>query len=382
MAQRAYKYRFYPNEQQADLLSRTFGCVRYVYNRALTERTRAWSTERRGTSYGQTSALLSAWKGEPDFEWLNEVSCVPLQQTLRHLQRAFASFWRKQSGYPRFKSRKRSRASAEFTRSGFRYRNGKLWPAKCADPLNIVWSRSLPDGADPSTVTVTRDRAERWFVSMLVEDPDIRSLPESSATVGVDAGLTALVTLSTGEKVTNPRPERTDRIRLARAQRALSRKQVGSANRAKARIRVARVHTRISDRRRDYLQKLTTRLVRENQTIVIEDLAVRNMLGNHRLARAISDAAWSQLRIMLEYKCRWYGRRLVVVDRWLPSSKTCGSCGFLAESMPLSVREWTCQECGAIHDRDINAARNILAAGLAVTACGDGVRPGRLQPGG
>ncbi|MFD0853196.1 RNA-guided endonuclease TnpB family protein, partial [Actinomadura adrarensis] len=164
--------------------------------------------------------------------------------------------------------------------------------------------------------------------------------------------------------------------RLARAQRELSRKAKGSANRRKAKAKVARIHARIADRRRDFLHKLSTRLVRENQTVVIEDLSVRNLLRNHSLARAISDAAWTQLRSMLEYKCAWHGRELVVIDRWFPSSRLCGACGTIGEKMPLNVRDWTC-ECGTVHDRDVNAARNILAAGLAVSACGDGVRPQR-----
>jgi putative transposase len=197
------------------------------------------------------------------------------------------------------------------------------------------------------------------------------------SSVRIDAGLTALVTLSTGEKVANPRAERRDRVRLVKAQRTLSRRQKGSNNSSKARLGVARIHVRITDRRRDHLHKLTTRLVRENQTIVIEDLNVRGMAGNRSLARAIGDAGWSELRRMLEYKCTWYGRDLVVVDRWLPSSKTCSACGYLVDRLPLSVREWTCQRCGAWHDRDVNAARNILAAGRAVTACGAGIRPQR-----
>ncbi|EFC82785.1 transposase, IS605 OrfB family [Parafrankia sp. EUN1f] len=193
---------------------------------------------------------------------------------------------------------------------------------------------------------------------------------------GVDAGVTSLVTLSTGEKVANPRHEQRDRERLARAQRALSRKAKGSANRAKARLRVARVHGRIADRRRDHLHQLSTRIIRENQTVVVEDLAVRNMVRNRSLARAISDASWSELRRMLEYKAGWYGREVIVVDRWYPSSKTCSSCGARVEVLPLTVREWACR-CGVVHDRDVNAARNILAVGLTVSACGDGVRPPR-----
>ncbi|MFV2022817.1 RNA-guided endonuclease InsQ/TnpB family protein [Micromonospora sp. LOL_023] len=194
--------------------------------------------------------------------------------------------------------------------------------------------------------------------------------------VGIDAGLDSLFTLSSGEKIANPRHERRDRAALARAQRNLARKVKGSANRARSRVKVARVHARIADRRRDHLHKLTTRLVRENQTIVIEDLTVRNMVANHSLARAISDAGWRQFRTMLGYKADWYGRDLVVVDRWFPSSKLCSVCGALAEHMPLTVRSWTCR-CGRTHDRDVNAARNILAEGLSVIACGGAVRPQR-----
>jgi putative transposase len=242
--------------------------------------------------------------------------------------------------------------------------------------LDIRWSRPLPEGAEPSTVTVSRDAAGRWHVSLLCESA-VEPLPEAGAVMGVDAGLTSLLTLSTGEKIANPRHERRDRERLAKAQRELARRRKGSANRDKARRKVARIHARITDRRKDFLHKLTTRLVRENQAVVIEDLSVRNMAGNHCLARAISDAAWSELRGMLEYKCDWYGRDLIVIDRWYPSSKTCSACGHMAASMPLNVREWVCANCGARHDRDINAAINIQAAGLAVSACGGSVRPKR-----
>ncbi|GHI07843.1 transposase [Streptomyces cellostaticus] len=380
---RSFKYRFYPTEAQAAELSRTFGCVRKVYNMALAARTEAWTLRQERVNYNATSAMLTAWKKTEELAFLNDVSSVPLQQALRHLQTAFTHFFAKRAKYPRFKSRKKSRKSAEYTTSAFRFRDGKLTLAKMDQPLDIVWSRPLPEGAQPSTATVSQDGAGRWFVSLLVEDPSIQPLSANGRAVGVDAGLDHLLTLSTGEKITNPRHERKDRARLARAQRELSRKAKGDgANRARARRKVARIHARIADRRRDALHKITTRLVRENQTIVIEDLTVRNLLKNGRLARAISDAAWAEFRSMLEYKAQWYGREVIAVDRWFPSSKLCSHCGTLTESMPLNVRTWTCDRCGTTHDRDVNAARNLLAAGLAVSACGAGVRPQRSTLGG
>ncbi|MER5451398.1 RNA-guided endonuclease TnpB family protein [Streptomyces sp. NPDC002764] len=378
---RAFRYRFYPTGAQAAELSRTFGCVRKVYNLALAARTQAWTRQQR-VNYHQTSAMLTAWKKTEELAYLNEVSCVPLQQALRHLQTAFTNFFGKRAKYPRFKSRKKSRKSAEYTTSAFRFKDGRLTLAKMAEPLDIVWSRPLPEGASPSTVTVSKDAAGRWYVSLLCEDPSVQPLPAANAAVGIDVGLDHLLALSTGEKVSNPRHERRDRARLATTQRRLARTARGDgANRAKARRKVARVYARITDRRRDHLHKLTTRLVRENQTIVIEDLAVRNMMKNGSLARAISDAAWSDFRSMLEYKARWYGRAVIAIDRWLPSSKLCSACGTLQDTMPLNVRTWTC-DCGTTHDRDVNAAKNILAVGLTASVCGADVRPQRSTPGG
>jgi putative transposase len=377
---RAYRYRFCPTDAQAAELSRTFGCVRKVYNMALAARTQAWATHQERVTYNATSAMLTAWKKTGELAYLNEVSSVPLQQALRHLQTAFTNFFGKRAKYPRFKSRKKSRKSAEYTSSAFRFRDGKLTLAKMTEPLDFVWSRPLPEGTKPSTVTVSQDSAGRWFVSLLCEDPSVKPLPATGQAVGVDVGLDHLLTLSTGEKISNPRHERRDRTRLAKAQRNLARKARGDgANRRKARLKAAKIHARIADRRRDTLHKLTTRLVRENQTIVIEDLTVRNMVKNHRLARAISDAAWSEFRSMLEYKAQWYGREVIAVDRWFPSSKLCSACNTLQDTMPLHVRTWTC-DCGVTHDRDVNAANNLLAAGLAVTVCGAGVRPQRSTP--
>ncbi|MGW4214019.1 RNA-guided endonuclease InsQ/TnpB family protein [Lentzea sp. NPDC004789] len=222
---RAFKYRFYPTEAQAAELSRTFGCVRKVYNLALQERTEAWTLRRERVGYVATSAMLTAWKRTDELAFLGEVSSVPLQQALGHLQTAFSNFWAKRSRCPRFKSKKRSRASAEYTRSAFRWHEGVLTLAKMAEPLDVRWSRSLPEGARPSSVTVSQDSAGRWFVSLLCEDPGVVQLPVTDAAVGIDVGLDHLLVLSTGEKVSNPRHASRDRRALVRAQRSLSRKQ-------------------------------------------------------------------------------------------------------------------------------------------------------------
>ena len=376
VVKRAYKYRFYPSPEQADLLNRTFGCVRYVWNRALAERSRAWTQERKRVTFADTCRMLTQWKQDPETAWLYEVSNVALQQGLQHLQNAYANFWGKRAKYPKFKSRHRSRAAATFTTSGFSYRDGQVRLAKMDAPLDIRWSRPLPGGAEPSSVTVSRDAAGRWYISVLTECP-VEALPAAQSAVGIDAGITSLVTLSTGEKIANPKHEKRDRAALAKAQRRLAKKQKGSANREKAKVRTARVYARITDRRTGFLHKLSTRLVRENQTLCIEDLSVRNMVRNHSLARAISDASWSEFRRQLEYKAEWYGRTVIAVDRFYPSSKTCSACGVIAAKMPLNIREWACAACGTLHDRDVNAAKVILAEGLSVIACGDGVRPPR-----
>lgn len=375
MTQKAFKYRFYPTPEQENLLRRTMGCTRLVYNRALAARTEAWYERQERVGYAQTSTLLTEWKKEEALTFLNEVSCVPLQQGLRHLQTAFSNFFAGRAQYPVFK-KKRNGGSAEFTKSAFKWRNGQLFLAKSLEPLAIRWSRAIPEGAEPSTVTVKLSPSGRWTVSLLV-DIEIEPLPESPHVVGIDLGITSLMALSTGEKIANPKGFKAKRAKLRKAQKALSRKQKGSNNRYKARLKVAKVHGEISDARQDFLHKLTTRLVRENQTIAVEDLAVKNLVRNRKLALSISDASWGELVRQLEYKCDWYGRTLVKIDRWFPSSKRCSNCGHIVEKLPLNIREWDCPKCSAHHDRDINAAQNILAAGLAVKVCGANVRPDR-----
>lgn len=370
---RAYRYRFYPTAEQEQVLARTFGCVRFVYNRMLRERTDAWFERQERVGYHVTSAKLTALKKEPELDWLNEVSSVPLQQALRHLQTAFANFFAKRSKYPSFK-RKDSRQAAEYTTSAFKWDGKRLMLAKMDEALDIRWSRRIPKAATVTTVTVSKDAAGRYFASLLCDDV-VAKKRKVTGKVGVDLGLTHFAILSTGEKISAPKPFRTNEARLAKAQRRLAKKQKGSKNRAKAKMKVARIHARIADARRDFLHKLSTRLVNENQVIAIETLAVANMQKNHCLAKSISDANWPEFVRQLEYKALWYGRELVGIDRWYPSSKRCFDCGYTVPALPLSVREWSCPECGVIHDRDVNAARNVLAAGLAASACGESVSP-------
>nr|WP_290224505.1 RNA-guided endonuclease TnpB family protein [Trichocoleus desertorum] len=372
--ERAFKYRFYPTPEQETLLRRTLGCVRLVYNRALTARTEAWYQRQERISYSQSSAMLTEWKQEEELSFLNEVSSVPLQQGLRHLQTAFSNFWGGRAQYPNFK-KKRNGGSAEFTKSAFKFREGRVYLAKCSEPLPIRWSRTLPKGAEPSTITVKLEPSGRWGVSLLVNDETIQPLPQVDKAIGIDAGITSLITTSDGEKVANPKHFDKLYQKLKRAQKRLSRKQKGSRNRDKARLKVARVHAQIRDARQDFLHKLTTRLVRENQTIVAESLAVKNMVKNRKLARAISDAGWGELTRQLAYKANWYERTFIQLERWFPGSKTCSACGHKVDSLPLNIRKWDCPQCEAHHDRDVNAAKNHLAAGLAVLVCGATVRP-------
>lgn len=352
------------------------GCCRFVYNRSLILRTEAWTKNKQRLSGYALQKKITLWKREPETEWLKEVPNVALQQSVNNLEVAFENFFAKRSNYPSLK-RKSSGGSCRFTRCGFRIKNGKVYIAKSKEPLNVRWSQTLPHN-NPSRCTVRLLPSGEWYISFLLE-VDIPKLPKVSKTIGLDMGITALVTTSDGEKISGAKSSRRHAQRLSRAQKAASRKIKGSNNRRKAAIKVARIHRKISDIRKDQLHKLTTRLVRENQSIAIEDLAVRNMLKNHKLAGSISDASWGELKRMLEYKCNWYGRELVIVDRWFPSSKTCHKCGHVAEKLPLNVREWGCPQCGVTHDRDVNAAQNILSAGTVDYTRGDSVRPKRVS---
>ena len=372
--EKAFRYRCYPTPEQESLLRRTLGCVRLVYNKALHERTQAWYERQERVGYPETSTMLTQWKKQEELDFLNEVSCVPMQQGLRHLQTAFTNFFGGRAKYPNFK-KKRNGGSAEFTKSAFKFKNKEIYLAKCSEALPIRWSRQIPKECEPSSVTVSLHPSGRWHISIRFDAPTIQPLPVSENAVGIDLGVTSLIATSNGEKLANPKHFKKHLKRLKKAQKNLSRKQKGSKNREKARIKVAKIHLKIADSRKDFLHKTTIQLVRENQTITVESLAVKNMVKNHKLALAISDSGWSELIRQLDYKCRWYGRNLVAIDRWFPSSKRCSSCGHIVDKMPLNIREWTCLECGSNHDRDVNASKNILAAGLAVAVCGATVRP-------
>ncbi|NER07342.1 MAG: IS200/IS605 family element transposase accessory protein TnpB, partial [Okeania sp. SIO3C4] len=374
MVEKAYKFRFYPTPEQENLLRRTLGCVRLIYNKALAARTQAWYENKERVGYKQTSTMLTNWKKQEDLDFLTEVSSVPLQQGLRHLQTAFTNFFSGRTKYPNFK-KKRNGGSAEFTKSAFKWKDGQVYLAKCSEPLAIRWSRQLPENSVPTTITVKLDPSGRWSVSLRVNDTRDLRLKPINKQIGIDLGITSLLTTSDGETFANPKNINKLHKKLRLAQKSLSRKTKGSNNYQKARLKLARIHAKIKDSRLDYTHKLTTQLIRENQTVVVEDLAVKNMVKNHKLARAISDANWGELVRQLDYKAQWYGRELIKIDRYFPSSKRCSNCGYVVEKLPLNIREWDCPECAAHHDRDINAAINILAAGLAVSVCGATVRP-------
>jgi putative transposase len=386
----AYRCRAYPDPAQQQVLARTFGCVRVVWNRTLAVRQVRYAADGTGTSYAQADRALTAMKRDPGLAFLNEVSCVPLQQALRHQHQAFAAFFARRSRYPRFKSR-RSRQSAHYTRSAFTLRGGELRLAKMPAPVRFVWSWPDVDltALNPAMVIISRENDGRWYVTFTADTAAPAPLTETGRVVGVDLGVTDFAVTSDGQRIANPRHLERKARSLARYQRRLVRCRKGSANRRKAAARVAGAHRKVRHARADFLHRASTRLVRTADLIVIEDLAVASMIRNRHLARAISDCGWGEFRRQLEYKCQRYGRRLVVIDRWYPSTKMCSVCGHLLAELSLGTRHWTSPSCGTRHDRDINAAMNILAAGRAVArgspgdACGAGIRhsgSSRVQP--
>jgi len=371
---RAYKYRFYPTAEQEVILAKTFGCARFVYNHMLKVRSDAWKERQERIGFAETSAMLPVLKKTQEHDWLNEVSSVPLQQALRHLETAYKNFFAGRARHPVFKN-KHGRQAATYSARGFRWNGQDLTLAKMFAPLNIHWSRKIPKAARITTVTVSKDPAGRYFVSLLCDDA-VAAKPPVQARVGIDLGLKHFIALSTGEKIEGAKALWKYKAKLAKLQRQLAKKQKGSSRYEKARLKIARLHAKIADIRRDFLHKLTTWLINENQVIVVESLSVMELQKIKWAARLLADAGWYEFRRQLEYKARWYGRELIAIDKAFPSSRVCSECWHTLEELPLSKRKWTCSDCGTHHDRDINAARNILqAAGLAVSARGETVRP-------
>jgi len=380
-----YSFRVYPTAGQQQSLARAFGCARVVFNDGLRARQEARENGLPYVSDGDLSKrVITEAKKTEARAWLGEVSAVVLQQALADLNTAYRNFFHSLSGKrkgrkvapPRFRSRKDNRQAIRFTANA-RFKvlgNGRLRLPKIGD-LSVRWSRPLPSA--PTSVTIVRDAAGRYFASFVVTMTQDETLPPVESEVGIDLGLTHFAVLSDGSKVAAPKFLRRAARKLKRLQQGLARKQKGSANRRKAVVKVARAHARVADTRRDWHHKLSTTIIRDNQAVFVEDLAVAGLVRT-RLARSVHDAGWAQFTAMLEYKAARYGRTFARVDRWFPSTRMCSQCGAVSSKVPLNVRSWTCP-CGAIHDRDINAARNIRAAGrVDLNDRGAQIRPGAI----
>jgi IS605 OrfB family transposase len=384
-----YRYRLDPTPAQRQALARALGCARVVYNDGLRLRRDA---HRAGLPFIGDAELsrrvITLAKQTPERAWLGDVSAVVLQQSLADLGRAYRNYFadlkrvkaarargenaKLKVHMPRFKTRHHQQAVRFTANSRFRFTPaGRLSLPKVGE-VRVRWSRPL--ATEPSSVTVTLDGAGRYHASFVVEIAGA-PLPTADTAVGVDLGLSSFAALSDGRKIDNPRWLRQREKALRRSQRNMARKRKGSKNREKARRKVARLHIKVADARRDFHHQLSTCLIRQHQTICLETLNVAG-LGRSKLARSVHDAGWGQFTAMLEYKAELYGRTLVKVDLWYPSSQVCSACGRRDGPKPLKVRAWACPGCGTTHDRDLNAAKNILAEGLSVAACGPGVRPG------
>jgi len=367
---KAYKYRFYPTRQQKEQLAQSFGCARFVYNYFLRLRTDAYYNDKKKFNYHKMSSLLTQLKNDKEHLWLKEVSSVSLQQSLRDLDKAFTNFFSKRAKYPRFK-KKNSRQSVRYTKGGFSIKNSIVTIAKSKEPLKIRWSRRF--SGKPSSITISKDSSGRYFVSFLVKE-QVDHLPKIDKSVGIDVGVKDVCVTSNGFKSGAPKYLRRYEKQLALKQKELSRKKKGSRNRDKARLRVAKIHSKISDSRNDFNNKLTTMLIRKNQAIAVESLNIKGMIKNHKLAKSIADSSWYDFFRKLEYKSKWYGRNIIEIDKWFPSSKRCNHCGYIKEHLALHERQWICPSCQTSLDRDVNAAKNILTAGLAGLAFGENVR--------
>ena len=377
-----YSYRLYPDATQREALARAFGCARVVYNDALAARKAAHAAGEKYPSDKVMSARLTASKADPERAWLGDVSAVVLQQALADLNAAYINYFASlrgerqgpKTGPPVFRSRKDRRQAIRFTANA-RFKvldDGRLRLPKIGD-VEVRWSRELP--TTPASITVIRDAVGRYFASFVVQ-VSAEPLPVTERECGIDLGLGHFAVLDDGTKVTAPRFLRRAERKLKKAQQDLSRKVKGSKNREKARVKVARGHAKVSDARRNFHHKLSTSIIRENQAVYVEDLSVRG-LARTRLAKSVHDAGWSSFVDMLGYKAALYGRGFSKTGRWEPTSQVCSACGAQDGPKPLAVREWECKACGTVHDRDVNAARNILALGRRerLNACGGDVSP-------
>lgn len=365
-----WTFRCYPTPEQAQHLARTFGCVRFVWNWGLRLRSDGYRAGER-IGYPETDKRLTVLKRQPETVWLNEVSSVCLQQSLRDLQVAYSNFFDKRAAYPSFK-RKEARQSANYTKHGFSFDPERrvLKLAKIG-AIKVKWSRkAIPH---PSSIRLIRTASGKYFVSLVVETQPA-PLPKTGEDVGIDFGVSRLATLSNGERISNPKHGAKWQRRLAFYQKRLARATKGSKRRMKVKRHVARLHEKIANSRSDTLHKLSTDLVTRFDVVCVEDLNLRGMVKNHSLARSLHDASIGTAIRMIEEKAERCGKTVVKIDRWYPSSKRCSDCGHIVEKLPLSVREWACPECGTIHDRDANAAANILAVGQTVSAHGGTVR--------
>jgi putative transposase len=359
----AYKYRFYPNSEQAIMLAHTFGCVRVAYNSALGFSKEQYALGNK-TNYNDWSKNLTQLKKNDEFTWLKDVSSVPLQQVLKHLDKGFKSFFKSGFGYPKFKS-KHDHQSASYMSNGFKWDADKqaLTLAKMKKPLKIRWSRSFT--GKPSSLTISKSKSGKYYVSLLVKE-DVKPLPVVNKTVGIDVGIKDLVICSDGTKFNNPGLTEKYAIKLANASRKLAKMKKGSNNFKKQKLVVAKIHEKIANSRKDFTHKMTSKLINENQVIGIESLKVKNMVKNRKLSKHLHDANFGEIFRQLEYKADWYGRKISAISQWFPSSKMCHCCGALySGEWTLAIRAWGC-ECGATHDRDHNAAINIHNEGLRI----------------